>query len=159
MRHPHWSQGFSGEASLDDPLLRARLVVFEEQQVSYLCIGMNHGLCDGHGICDILQAWSHFTSTSDAYSLPASLAQPRVLGERVTSPQKPAPSIAELYDRLEEDTGLRHDPFSLWTLLLKLLPSAIWCMAESSSRTGSQSQQGKIGGPEGEHYQTTSQPG
>ncbi|CAB9513779.1 expressed unknown protein [Seminavis robusta] len=120
--------GFSGEATEKDPLLRARLIVFEEKQVSYLCIGINHGICDGSGMCDILQVWSHFCTKPDQ-PLPELLARRRLMGKRVWEAQKPAQSVSDLYERLPRELGSPHDPFSFWTFLVKLLPKAIWCMA------------------------------
>jgi hypothetical protein len=45
---------------LKDLLLRAKLVVFDKQNVTYLCMGINHSVCDGSGMCDLPQVWSHF---------------------------------------------------------------------------------------------------
>ena len=120
--------GYSGEASQTNPLMRAKLIVFEEQQVSYLCIGINHGICDGHGICDLLQIWSHFCSHSEE-PLPEPLARRRVLGERVFEAAKPAKDMEELYSRLETEVGVPYDPFSFFTLLFRVVPRAIWCMS------------------------------
>ena len=122
--------GYNGEASLDNPLMRARLVVFESQRISYLCIGINHGVCDGSGICDILQIWSHYcTHEHTAEGLSPALSRTRAFGERVTLPQRPASTTQELYSRLETDVGCKQDPFSLMTLLFSIVPRAVWCMS------------------------------
>jgi len=122
--------GFNGEASLQDSLLQARLIVFESQQVSYLCIGINHGVCDGSGMCDILQVWSHYCTHESADGLPERLVCPRAFGKRVTTPaKKPASTEKELYKRMEADIGCKQNPFSLATLLFSIVPRAIWCMS------------------------------
>ena len=121
--------GFSGAPTLNDPLLRVRFIVFEDREVSYLSIGINHGLCDGSGICDILQVWSHFCNTADADGLPEALRRPRNFGRRVTTPFRPANSPEELAERLEKDVGCCQNPFSLRTLLFSIVPRAIWCMS------------------------------
>lgn len=121
--------GFSGEATLNDPLMRAKVVVFEKQQVSYLCIGINHGVCDGSGMCDILQVWSHFCKNGTVDGLSQVLIRPRVFGKRVTKPMKPARNEKELYERLESDVGCTQNPFSLKTLLFSIAPKAVWCMS------------------------------
>jgi len=120
--------GCSGEASSENPLMRAKLIVFEEPKVSHLCIGINHGLCDGSGICDIVQIWSHFCTNPDE-PLPELLARRRVLGERVFQPDKPAKDTKELLSRLETEVGVPHNPFKLSTLLTRVVPRAIWCMS------------------------------
>ena len=120
--------GYSGEANQENPLKRAKLVVFHEHNVSYLCLGINHGVCDGHGICDILQTWSHFCSHPDK-ELPESLARRRHLGQRFFEAAKPAKDTEELYNRLETEVGIPHDPFSFSTLLWRVIPRAVWCMS------------------------------
>jgi hypothetical protein len=120
--------GFSGEATLKDPLLRAKLVVFDKQKVSYLCIGINHGVCDGSGMCDVLQVWSHFCFHDSVDGLSRELNRPRAFGQRVTTPMKPARDEKELYERLESDVGCTQNPLSLTTLLFSIAPKAIWCM-------------------------------
>lgn len=57
------SAGYEGYPSMTDPLLRARVVTFEEAKCSYLCVGLSRALCDGHGMADLLQMWSHFVPT------------------------------------------------------------------------------------------------
>lgn len=121
--------GFKGEASLKDPVLQTKLIVFESQQVSYLCVGINHGVCDGHGYCDFVQTWAHFSSNKDQESLPEHLRRRKVMGERLVTPKKPAATTQELLARLEDDTGFPYNPFSLKTFLFNLLPSAIWVMS------------------------------
>ena len=121
--------GFSGEATLKDPLMRAKLVVFDKQHVSYLCIGINHGLCDGSGICDVLQVWSHFCSHDSVDGLSKELIRPRAFGHRVTAPMRPARDEKELFERLESDVGCSQNPFNLTTLLFSVAPKAIWCMS------------------------------
>ena len=117
-----------GEESMG-ALMKARVVVFESQHVSYLSIGINHGLCDGSGICDILQVWSYFCINDATEGLPHLLSRRRTFGERVVKPQKPANNKRELYDRLESDVGCKKDPFSFMTFLFFVLPRAIWCMS------------------------------
>jgi len=119
---------YSGEASLADPLMRAKLIVFEEQKVSYLCVGINHGICDGSGICDVLQVWSHFCTTDKkGIPLPESLSRRRVLGERVYQPVKPAKNSEELFDRMQTEIGIPYNPFKLSTLVMRMVPRAVWC--------------------------------
>lgn len=118
--------GYSGEASINDPLLRVKLIVFAEQNVSYLCIGINHGVGDGHSITDMLQIWSHFCSREN---LPDHLARPRSMGSRLFKAFKPATDKAELYQRMASEISTSHDPFSSWTMLSQVLPRAIWCMS------------------------------
>jgi hypothetical protein len=123
--------GFRGQASLRDPLMRARVVVFEQHNTSFLCVGINHGLCDGSGICDILQVWSHYCAHDSAKGLPELLNSPKMFGRRVTVPMG-NPEIRtkqELYSRMEAHVGCTQDPFRLSTLLLSVAPRAIWCMS------------------------------
>lgn len=119
--------GFEGEPGITDPLMRARLTSFED--VSFLSIGISHGLCDGSGICDILQAWSHFCTHETTEGLPESLKRPREFGQRVTSPFKPARDPKELQNRVRSDVGCSMNPLSKWTFYLHLLPRVVWCMS------------------------------
>eukprot|EP00977_Amphora_coffeiformis_P024414 scaffold15735_cov152-Amphora_coffeaeformis.AAC.12 len=115
--------GFSGTPTLNDPLLRVRLIVFKERKVSQFTIGINHGLCDGAGICDILQVWSSFCSSAEIDRLPEALRRPRSFGQRVTTPLK------ELVERLEENAGYCQNPFSLITFVFSIVPRAMWCVS------------------------------
>lgn len=124
--------GYSGAPTLNHPLLRAKLVVYEHQKVSYLCIGINHGLGDGSSICDMLQIWSHFChSDATDKTLPKHLATRRTHGTRVSEPQKPAKDTNELFERMESEIKMTHNPFRLWTLLFRVVPRAIWAMARA----------------------------
>ena len=124
--------GYSGAATLKDSLLRAKLVVYEQQKVSYLCIGINHGLGDGSSICDMLQIWSHFCyPDATVKTLPEHLASRRTLGNRVTEPEKPAKDTNALFERMESEIKMTHNPFRLWTLLLRVVPRAIWAMSRA----------------------------
>lgn len=121
--------GFSGEPGPDDPMMRARLTVFEDEGVSYLSIGISHGLGDGHSIVDALQIWSHFCTSSSAASLPQSLRAPRSFGLRVTKAMRPAKDVAELEARVHQDIGCNFNPLSKRAFFGQVLPRAIWTMS------------------------------
>jgi hypothetical protein len=119
--------GFQGEPGITDPLMRVRLTSFAD--VSFLSIGISHGLCDGSSICDILQTWSHFCKHETTEGLPETLKRPRAFGLRVTSPYKPAKDLKELQNRVLSDVGCSMNPLSKWTFYLYLLPRLVWCIS------------------------------
>jgi hypothetical protein len=119
--------GFQGEPGITDPLMRVRLTSFAD--VSFLSIGISHGLCDGSGISDILQTWSHFCTHATTEGLPETLKRPRAFGHRVTVPYKPAKDLKELQNRVWSDVGCSMNPLSKWTFYLYLLPRVVWCMS------------------------------
>mmetsp|Transcript_3648 Transcript_3648/g.9818 ORF Transcript_3648/g.9818 Transcript_3648/m.9818 type:complete len:358 (+) Transcript_3648:1248-2321(+) len=113
-------------------MMRSKLTIFEAEGVSYLSVGISHGLCDGHGIVDIMQTWSHFCGASSSSSngdaeegLPAGLRRRRTLGERTTEPVRPAENYAALRERAREDVGCEFDPLSRYAFYGRVLPRAI----------------------------------
>jgi hypothetical protein len=42
-----------------DPLFQARLTIFKHKSISYLAIGISHGLCDGHDLVSFLFEWNY----------------------------------------------------------------------------------------------------
>lgn len=120
--------GFTGAPGRNDPLLRVRLILFPDEEVSYLAIGISHGLGDGHTIADILQTWSHFCS-SNTVDDASSSSFTRPLGHRVTQPHRPAPSVAALRQRIPTDVGCTVNPLSTWAFFFHLLPRAIWSIS------------------------------
>lgn len=121
--------GFQGTPGLEDPLFKCRLTLFEKEKVSYLSIGISHGLGDGHSITDILQVWSHFCqSSASVENLPSRLPPPRRFGHRVTEALRPAQTRQELQERLKEDVGCELNPLSSWTFYRHILPRALWTM-------------------------------
>lgn len=119
--------GFQGEPGITDPLMRVRLTSFAD--VSFLSIGISHGLCDGSAICDILQTWSHFCTHETTEGLTETLKRPRAFGLRVTSPYVPAKDLNELQNRVLSDVGCAINPLSKWTFYLHLLPRVLWCIS------------------------------
>ena len=120
---------FEGEPGPNDPLMRTRLIIFEAEGVSYLSIGISHGLGDGHSITDILQTWSHFCTSKSANGLPKMLRMPRFFGKRVTNAMRPARDMAELEQRVKSDVGCDVNPLSKWAFYGHVLPRAIWTMS------------------------------
>lgn len=121
--------GFGGEPGPDDPMMRVRLTVFEDEGLSYLSVGISHGLGDGNSIVDALQIWSHFCTSSSAASLPQSLQAPRRFGRRVTEALRPAKDVAELETRVHQDVGCNVNPLSKRAFFGHVLPRAIWTIS------------------------------
>ena len=133
--------GFTGAPGPNDPLLRVRIITISTSDaanitsatpttVSYLAIGISHGLGDGHSVADILQVWSHLCGTDDITTLPPTLSTPRTLGHRITQPYRPAADRTALETRVSHDLGSSLNPLRFWTFFGHVLPRAMWCISQ-----------------------------
>ena len=118
--------GFDGEPGPNDPLMRIKLTIFDKEGVTFLSVGISHGIGDGHSVNDILQIWSYFCSSEDSSGLPETLARKRVFGQRKIHPIQPAKDLKDLWARTESDVGCAINPLSSWAFYGHLMPRAVW---------------------------------